>query len=101
MQIKMRYSLCDNILYLWQKYLPHFVGAMVVTGLGGNPVTTLSVQMNMELHKIKQKCPLYESTGNQVSKHKDEMVSLNWNIKKLLKYIFVSDARNIFYLFFN
>lgn len=47
---------------------------MVVTGLGGNPVTTLSVQMNMELHKIKQKCPLYEATGNQVPKHKDEMV---------------------------
>ncbi|KAH9627702.1 hypothetical protein HF086_016856 [Spodoptera exigua] len=50
------------------------LGAMVVTGLGGNPVTTLSVQMNMELHKIKQKCPLYEATGNQVPKHKDEMV---------------------------
>ncbi|KAI8421839.1 hypothetical protein MSG28_009783 [Choristoneura fumiferana] len=50
------------------------LGAMVVTGLGGNPVTTLSVQMNMELHKIKQKCPLYEATGNQVPKHKDEMI---------------------------
>lgn len=49
---------------------------MVVTGLGGNPVTTLSVQMNMELHKIKQKCPLYEATGNQVPKHKDEMVRM-------------------------
>lgn len=51
-------------------------GAMVVTGLGGNPVTTLSLQMDMELHKIKQKCPLYEATGIQVPKHKDEMVNL-------------------------
>ncbi|KPJ06805.1 hypothetical protein RR48_11852 [Papilio machaon] len=50
------------------------LGAMVVTGLGGNPVTTLSVQMNMELHKIKQKCPLYEANGIQVPKHKDEMI---------------------------
>ncbi|XP_045490550.1 lysine-specific histone demethylase 1A [Pieris rapae] len=55
------------------------LGAMVVTGLGGNPVTTLSVQMNMELHKIKQKCPLYEATGNQVPKHKDEMVEREFN----------------------
>jgi lysine-specific histone demethylase 1 len=42
------------------------LGAMVVTGLGGNPVTILSRQINMELHKIKQKCPLYESNGNTV-----------------------------------
>lgn len=39
---------------------------MVVTGLGGNPVTTLSKQINMELHKIRQKCPLYESDGQTV-----------------------------------
>lgn len=36
------------------------LGAMVVTGLGGNPVTVLSKQINMELHRIRQKCPLYE-----------------------------------------
>jgi len=44
------------------------LGAMVVTGLGGNPITVLSKQIKMELHKIKQKCPLYESTGETVSK---------------------------------
>ncbi|XP_050674799.1 lysine-specific histone demethylase 1A isoform X2 [Leptidea sinapis] len=55
------------------------LGAMVVTGLGGNPVTTLAVQMNIDLHKIKQKCPLYEATGNQVPKHKDEMVEREFN----------------------
>ncbi|KAH8030816.1 hypothetical protein HPB51_011860 [Rhipicephalus microplus] len=31
------------------------LGAMVVTGLGGNPITILSKQIKMELHKIKQK----------------------------------------------
>ena len=35
--------------------------------LGGNPVTVLSKQVNMELSKIKQRCPLYESNGNTVS----------------------------------
>ncbi|KAF4521790.1 hypothetical protein B566_EDAN012295 [Ephemera danica] len=43
------------------------LGAMVVTGLGGNPVTVLSKQISMELHKIRQKCPLYESNGTTVS----------------------------------
>uniref|UniRef100_A0A8C0XYR2 Lysine-specific histone demethylase n=1 Tax=Castor canadensis TaxID=51338 RepID=A0A8C0XYR2_CASCN len=36
------------------------LGAMVVTGLGGNPMAVVSKQVNMELAKIKQKCPLYE-----------------------------------------
>lgn len=55
------------------------IGAMVVTGLGGNPVTTLSKQINMELHKIRQKCPLYESDGQTVPKDKDEMVEREFN----------------------
>lgn len=42
------------------------LGAMVVTGLGGNPITILSKQIGMELHKIKQKCPLYEANGATV-----------------------------------
>ena len=30
-------------------------------------MTVVSRQVNMELSKIKQKCPLYESNGNTVS----------------------------------
>ena len=37
-------------------------------GLGGNPITVLSKQVNMELSKISQKCPLYESNGTTVPK---------------------------------
>ncbi|XP_011496060.1 PREDICTED: lysine-specific histone demethylase 1A [Ceratosolen solmsi marchali] len=55
------------------------LGAMVVTGLGGNPVTVLSKQISMELHKIRQKCPLYESDGQTVPKDKDEMVEREFN----------------------
>lgn len=43
------------------------LGAMVVTGLGGNPVSILSKQIVMDLTKIKQKCPLYDSSGKAVS----------------------------------
>ncbi|KAG0719619.1 Lysine-specific histone demethylase 1A [Chionoecetes opilio] len=55
------------------------LGAMVVTGLGGNPVNVLSKQISMELVRIKQKCPLYESNGNTVLKDKDEMVEREFN----------------------
>nr|CAD7423366.1 unnamed protein product [Timema monikensis] len=55
------------------------LGGMVVTGLGGNPVAVLSKQINMELHKINQKCPLYDSNGSAVPKEKDEMVEKEFN----------------------
>ncbi|XP_033116780.1 lysine-specific histone demethylase 1A-like [Anneissia japonica] len=55
------------------------LGAMVVTGLGGNPMAIVSKQVNMELAKIKQKCPLYQSSGNTVNKDKDEMVEREFN----------------------
>lgn len=34
---------------------------------GGNPMAVISKQVNMELAKIKQKCPLYEANGQAVS----------------------------------
>ena len=50
-----------------------------ILGLGGNPITVLSKQVNMELSKISQKCPLYESNGTTVAKDKDEMVEKEFN----------------------
>ena len=50
-----------------------------MTGLGGNPIAVLSRQINMELTKIAQKCPLYESIGNTVPKDKDDMVEREFN----------------------
>ncbi|XP_056645008.1 lysine-specific histone demethylase 1A isoform X2 [Diorhabda sublineata] len=55
------------------------IGAMVVTGLGGNPITTLSKQIDMELHRIRQKCPLYQSNGVTVDRDKDAMVEREFN----------------------
>ena len=55
------------------------LGAMVVTGLGGNPVAVLSRQINMELHKIRSNCPLYESNGNTVPKNMDEVIEREFN----------------------
>lgn len=55
------------------------LGAVVVTGLGGNPMAVIAKQINMQLNKIKQKCPLYESNGATVPKEKDEMVEREFN----------------------
>lgn len=55
------------------------LGSMVITGLGGNPMAVLAKQVNMQLTKIKQKCPLFESSGETVSKEKDEMVEREFN----------------------
>lgn len=55
------------------------LGSMVITGLGGNPMAVFAKQINMQLNKIKQKCPLYESNGDTVDKEKDEMVEREFN----------------------
>lgn len=55
------------------------LGAMVVTGIWGNPITILSRQTGMEMMPIKQACPLYGAGGKSVPKHKDEMVEREFN----------------------
>ena len=59
------------------------LGAMVVTGLGGNPLAILSKQISMELPRIKSKCPLYDTNGKMIQKDRDEIVEKEFN--KLLE----------------
>uniref|UniRef100_A0A1S4H858 Lysine-specific histone demethylase n=1 Tax=Anopheles gambiae TaxID=7165 RepID=A0A1S4H858_ANOGA len=55
------------------------LGAMVVTGTWGNPLTILSKQTGMEMCPIKSVCPLYGAGGKPVPKHKDDMVEREFN----------------------
>ncbi|XP_005177670.2 possible lysine-specific histone demethylase 1 [Musca domestica] len=55
------------------------LGAMVVTGVWGNPMTILSKQIGMEMIPIRQACPLYGAGGKPVPKHKDDMVEREFN----------------------
>lgn len=55
------------------------LGAMVVTGIWGNPLTTLSRQTGMQMVPIKQQCRLYAADGKPVSASKDEMVEREFN----------------------
>uniref|UniRef100_A0AAQ5Z3H5 Lysine-specific histone demethylase n=1 Tax=Amphiprion ocellaris TaxID=80972 RepID=A0AAQ5Z3H5_AMPOC len=58
------------------------LGAMVVTGLGGNPMAVISKQVNMELAKIKQKCPLYEANGQAMVSTKERVKELHQQYKE-------------------
>ena len=55
------------------------LGAMVVTGLGGNPLAVFDQQLNLDLSKIKQRCPLYNSKGGMIPRDKDKIVETEFN----------------------
>ncbi|CAF0983055.1 unnamed protein product, partial [Didymodactylos carnosus] len=55
------------------------LGAMVITGLGGNPVSVLQTQTNLDLVPVKHKCPMYECSSVVVPKAKDEVVEREFN----------------------
>ncbi|XP_017842352.2 possible lysine-specific histone demethylase 1 [Drosophila busckii] len=55
------------------------LGAMVVTGVYGNPMTILSKQIGMDLVPIQQTCPLYGPDGKPVSKEKDDVIEREFN----------------------
>jgi lysine-specific histone demethylase 1 len=55
------------------------LGAMVVTGIWGNPITIIAKQLNLELKKIKSQCPLYGSDGKLINKAKDEIMEREFN----------------------
>ena len=42
------------------------LGAMVITGLGGNPLAVLRTQVGLKMTKIKRRCPLYFTTGTHM-----------------------------------
>ena len=42
------------------------LGAMVITGLGGNPLAVLRKQLSLNMSRIHQRCPLYLTTGEMV-----------------------------------
>ncbi|KAH8411165.1 hypothetical protein KR222_009260 [Zaprionus bogoriensis] len=55
------------------------LGAMVVTGVYGNPMTILSKQIGMDLVPIQQTCPLYGPDGKSVPKEKDDVIEREFN----------------------
>uniref|UniRef100_A0AAZ3R3C3 SWIRM domain-containing protein n=1 Tax=Oncorhynchus tshawytscha TaxID=74940 RepID=A0AAZ3R3C3_ONCTS len=69
------------------------LGAMVVTGLGGNPMAVVSKQVNMELAKIKQKCPLYEANGQA---EYDELVESQVKLEEKLQELEANPPSDVY-----
>uniref|UniRef100_A0A1I8I059 Lysine-specific histone demethylase n=2 Tax=Macrostomum lignano TaxID=282301 RepID=A0A1I8I059_9PLAT len=55
------------------------LGAMVITGLGGNPLTVCSKQIDIELFKLKTKCPLFDDTGVLIDSERDAVIEREFN----------------------
>ncbi|KAI3388130.1 hypothetical protein SNEBB_001190 [Seison nebaliae] len=55
------------------------LGAMIVTGLGGNPIGVLQKQIRLDLKKVSTKCPLYDTNGEMVSVERDLVTESEFN----------------------
>lgn len=55
------------------------LGGSVITGIHGNPLAVLSRQLCLPLHKIRDKCPLYQSDGRPVDAGIDSKVEDAFN----------------------
>ena len=42
------------------------MGAMVVTGKQGNPVTVIAEQLGIKMHRLSAACPIYDHEGKLV-----------------------------------
>lgn len=76
---------------------------LIFISIGGNPMTILSRQINMELHKIKQKCPLYETSGTTVSSDLLYMQSIQnrFLFVQIFKQLFIQYLIKIFIIVFS
>ncbi|KAL2609406.1 hypothetical protein R1flu_027979 [Riccia fluitans] len=55
------------------------LGGSVVTGIHGNPLGVLARQLGFPLHKVREKCPLYQPGGLPVQEEMDSRVEAQFN----------------------
>ena len=55
------------------------LGGSVITGLHGNPLGVLARQLSIPLHKIREKCPLYQPDGSPLAVDVDAKVESQFN----------------------
>jgi monoamine oxidase len=55
------------------------LGASIVTGTKGNPITWLIKQLKAPTHKIRNECPQYDAAGALIDKAFDDRVSNRWD----------------------
>lgn len=55
------------------------LGGSVITGIHGNPLGVLARQLGLPLHKVREKCPLYQPNGLPVGADMDAKVETEFN----------------------
>ncbi|KAH9288473.1 hypothetical protein KI387_032590, partial [Taxus chinensis] len=55
------------------------LGGSVITGIHGNPLGVLARQLGLPLHKVRDKCPLYQPDGRPVDAYVDAKVEEAFN----------------------
>lgn len=55
------------------------LGGSIITGLEGNPLTTLCKQLELKLHKLLPTCPLFDYTGFPVPEDVDKRMEALFN----------------------
>ncbi|CAH1449900.1 unnamed protein product [Lactuca virosa] len=55
------------------------LGGSVITGIHANPLGVLARQLSIPLHKVRDKCPLYDPEGKPVGKETDSKVEFIFN----------------------
>ena len=58
---------------------PIDLGGAIVTGLDGNPVAVMAKQLEMPLHPVTPRCPLYDRTGQKYDEEFDLKTEAKFN----------------------
>ncbi|XP_044473727.1 lysine-specific histone demethylase 1 homolog 2-like [Mangifera indica] len=61
------------------KYAAADLGGSVITGLHANPLGVLARQLSIPLHKVRDKCPLYNPDGAPVAEEIDTKIEFIFN----------------------
>jgi lysine-specific histone demethylase 1B len=55
------------------------LGASIVTGLEGNPLTIVCKQLGTKLHALGYECPIYDIDGNKIDPELDTFTERKFN----------------------
>ena len=53
----------------------------IITGTEGNPIVALCRQLGVDLHELRDVCPIYNPDGSAVDPALDERVELHFNLQ--------------------
>ena len=55
------------------------LGASIITGLEGNPLTVLCQQLDTKLHILNYECPIFDHSGKEIDKEIDQRMEKSFN----------------------